>query len=84
MHIYVCICIIIVLFRNMEKDVEKRLQEKYELTEKQSQGGGPGGVADRAKGGGGGDSVVSQDVRLVGELDGQVFVPISIISADCQ
>ena len=54
----------------MEKEVEKKLQEKYELSEKQSQGGAAGGPADRTRGG---ESVVSQDVRLVGELDGQGF-----------
>ncbi|XP_063712131.1 kinesin-like protein KIF9 isoform X2 [Symsagittifera roscoffensis] len=57
-------------YRSLEKDVEQKLKEKYELTEKQGQGSGTAGEpsAGARKGSG-----TSQEVRLVGELDGQGF-----------
>ena len=64
------IYVILFFCRSLEKDVEQKLKEKYELTEKQGQGSGTAGEpsAGARKGSG-----TSQEVRLVGELDGQGF-----------
>ncbi|XP_075240761.1 kinesin-like protein KIF9 isoform X2 [Convolutriloba macropyga] len=61
------------VYRSLEKDIEQKFREKYELTEKAAQASGTAQGADQSGGPGRKTSGMSQDVRLVGELDGQGF-----------